>query len=68
MSIFYYSIVITVVAEMMIFLLEEIKKYSPTSSLLVVNLNSIERRDSAFLVLFLQLSVVSGFNCLLNVH
>jgi hypothetical protein len=32
----------------------------------VVKLISVERMDSAFLVLFLLLAVFSGFNCLLS--
>jgi hypothetical protein len=43
--------------------LEEVNKYSSPSSLLVVKLISVERMDSAFLVLFLLLAVFSGFNC-----
>jgi hypothetical protein len=43
--------------------LEEVKNYSlfSSSSLLVVNLISVERMDSAFI--FLLLAVFSGFNC-----
>jgi anti-anti-sigma regulatory factor len=44
--------------------LEEVNKYSSPSSILVVNLISVERMDSAFL--FLLLAVFSGFNCLLS--
>jgi hypothetical protein len=40
--------------------------FSSGSSLLVVKLISVERMDSAFLVLFLLLAVFSGFNCLLS--
>jgi hypothetical protein len=46
--------------------LEEVNKYSlaSPSSLLVVELISVERMESAFL--FLLLTVFSGFNCLLS--
>jgi hypothetical protein len=46
---------------------EEVNKYSlfSSSSLLLVKLISVERMDSAFLVLFLLFAVFSGFNCLL---
>jgi hypothetical protein len=47
--------------------LEELNKYSflSPSSLLVIKLISVERMDSAFLVLFLLVAVFSGFNFLL---
>jgi hypothetical protein len=45
--------------------LDVVNKYS-SSSLLVVKLISVERMDSAFLVLFLLLAVFSGFNYLLS--
>jgi hypothetical protein len=67
----HYQLSVCMLDEMMLLALkslEEVNKYScfsPSSSI-VVKLISVERMDSAFLVLFLLLAVFSGFNCLLS--
>jgi hypothetical protein len=48
-----------------VLIVEEIEKYSSSSSLLLVRLISVERRDSAFL--FLGFVPFAGFNCFLRV-